>query len=166
MPHTGHRLDLLLLPPDPESVPHRAIERLLARLRGLGVLDARGRAGPAAPRWVDGGFRSLVVDDPGRVSLYANGTGGFRVRCPRCGANLVPIFHRALEAHRAGAPRRCTCPACGADLPLEVLDFAPPAGFARVAVVTVDVEHAGLTDEAWSWVREDLGAWRAILRRP
>lgn len=139
---------------------------MLARLRRLGVVDERGAAAREAGRWVEGGFRSVHVDDPGRVVLYANVVGGFRVRCPRCGANLVPTFNRALAAHRAGGPRRCTCPGCHADLSLEELDFAPPAGFARMGLVTVDAQHAGLTDEARGWVEEELGPWRVVLRRP
>lgn len=100
------------------------------------------------------------------MALYANVVGGFHVRCPRCGTNLVPTFNRALVAFRQGGPRRCVCPRCGADLALDELDFAPAAGFARLALVTVDVQRAALTEEAAALVAEELGAWRTVLRRP
>ena len=113
-----------------------------------------------------GGFARIRIDDPGRVTLYANQQGGFRVRCPECGGNLVPAFQRALTRFRRGGPRRCRCDGCGADLPLEALEFQPPAAFARISLVTMDAGNASLTAEAARWVARALGPWRVVLRRP
>lgn len=71
--------------------------------------------------------------------LDANHQGGYRVRCPARATNVVPAYNGALTAWRAGGPRTLRCSACGAQHPLEDLDFSPPAAFARGAVVFSDV---------------------------
>lgn len=165
MARPGHRLDLLLVPPDPDARPVEALNALLRELKQRGVVGAAGQPGPEAARWVEGGFARLRVDKPDRITLYANAQGGFRVRCPTCGANLVPTFSAALTAWRSGGPRRCTCPSCGADPPLEALDFQPPAAFGRVALVTHDAGGSALTGEAQALVQQHLGPWRQVLSR-
>lgn len=89
-----------------------------------------------------GGFRGLRQDRPGKLRLYANGQGGFRVRCPVTGDNVVPAFQRALSAWRSGGPPRLDCPACDAPHTLDALDYAPDAAFGRGALVLVDVASA------------------------
>lgn len=166
MPLPSSRLDLHLVPPDPDDRPRADAERLIAELRKRAILDERGFAGPEATRWIADGFRSVRIDDPGHVVLYANQQGGFRVSCPVCRENLVPVFMQALSSFRRGGPRRCTCPACGTDQPLDALDFLPAAAFGRLSVVTVDVGGAALTPEGVQLVGDLLGAWRTVLRRP
>lgn len=166
MPLPSRRLDLHLVPPDPDDHPRASADGLVDELIRLGMILPGGGPGPEAARWVQGGFGRLWVDDPGHVVLYANQQGGFRVRCPSCGENLVPVFGSALSAFRHGQPRRCTCPRCGTESPLEDLEFAPPAAFGRLSVVTADVSTAALTAEALALVADRLGDWRVVLRRP
>lgn len=166
MPVAHHRLDLHLVAPDPDAHPIEQARAALEALRREEVIDAFGRPAANADGWIEGGFRRVRLDDPGHVALVANQTGGFRVGCPTCGANVVPAFVRALSSYRAGGPRALACPTCHAGVALESLAFAPPAAFARVGLVTEDVGSVRLTAEASAWVDVRLRDWKRILRRP
>ena len=161
----SHRLDLNLVPSDPDSRPIERAGVLLERLQALGITDASGWAGVHASTLVPGGFRRIRIDDPGQVVLYANQIGGFRVACPDAGVSLVPEFRKALSAWRSGGVRALPCPACGSVHPLESLAYAPNATFGRMAVVISEVEDASLAVDAAAWVSEALGEWVLVRRR-
>lgn len=112
-------------------MPREGLLRLLDRWQARGLAQS--------DEIVEGGYRLARVDDPGRIHLYANQQGGFKVCCPVNGAPLARPFGAALEAWRRGAPRMLACPACGANHPLEEVELQPPGGFARGAVVLADV---------------------------
>jgi hypothetical protein len=139
--------------------------RLMAALRVRGVIDDDNRAGASAAWLVSGGFQAARVDEPGRIALYANQQGGFRVRCPACGVNAVPAFNVALRQWRAGGPRTLTCDRCAEPSPLEDLDFRPPAAFGVRALILADVEAIRLTGPGLEFVHTHLGPVHLIARR-
>lgn len=154
----SHRLDLLVVPQPGEEGDVARLGALLGELRDRGVVDG-GAPGPEAGWLVEGGFRFVRVDDPGQVTLYANQQGGFRVACPACSANLVPLF---------GAARRdghLTCPRCGVRSQVRELAFAPPAAFGRAALLVADAESSDLTPASRALCEERLGPLRVIGRR-
>jgi hypothetical protein len=159
----SHQLELLLVPREPWLVSRGLA--LLDRLRAEGVLDAGGAPGPAARRWCSGSFARLWLDDPGRVVLYANRQGGFRVQCPIRGEPIVRAFEAAVTAWRAGGPRELVCPGCGQIHALDDVAASPPLAFGRFAIVTSDVGHADLTPEGLAWAEEELGPTRMVARR-
>lgn len=161
----SHRLDLCIVPEDPESYPRDAMAALIAHWAVRGIVNSAGWAESNANALVEGGFRRLRIDDPGRVVLYANQMGGFRVACPKREGNIVAAFRRALVASRKGEPRLLDCPACGNSHPLEALDYAPAAAFGRVCLVVSDVNDAHLTAEAVAEVSDRLGGWTLVRRR-
>ncbi|MEQ1508607.1 MAG: hypothetical protein ABMB14_40620 [Myxococcota bacterium] len=160
----SHRLDLVAVPADADRDAVHG-HRLLDRLRADGVLDPTDGAGPAAERWVVGGFARIRVDDPGIVVLYANRQGGFRVRCPQTGEPVIRAFEAAVTAWRSGEPRQLACPSCGRFHALDALDAEPPIAFGAWAVVTADAGSATLTPEAQGWLDEAVGATRVISVR-
>lgn len=159
----SHQLDLLLVPAESCAVSSGDI--LLERLRAEGVIDASGRPGPEARRWSPGSFARITIDDPGRIVLYSNGQGGFRVRCPLDGAPIVRAFETAMAAWRAAGPRELVCPACGGVHRLDDVTALPPIAFGRFAVVTSDVGDADFGAEALAWAEAALGPARVVLRR-
>lgn len=165
MPRPDRRLDLVLVPADPEACPVEEARSLLEDLVRQRIIDDDGRPGPEAARWSDGGFARIRVDAPGAMVLYANQSGGFRVSCPACGANVVPAFNRALTEMRAGGSREVTC-GCGSVRPLEDLHHQPPAALGRMAIVTSDVGRPALEPDAMARVQAALGPVRTVLRRP
>jgi len=98
------------------------------------------------------------VDRPEGERLYANGQGGFRVRCPETGRNVVPAFQEAVRAWRRGGTRSMDCPACGGRHDLSSLSFAPPAAFGRGAVVLVDAARSTLEPAGRRDLEAALGA--------
>jgi len=151
-------------------VPHDASigqgRALLKQLVEGGVVSSDGAAGPHAEAWVEGGFARIYVDDPGRETLYANRLGGFRVRCPETGANVVPAFASAMSAWREGGVRRIEpCPACGGGHDLAELELQPPGAFGRWAWVVADVATASLRPEAVAVLHETLGPGAWVRRR-
>lgn len=162
MPHASHRLDLALLPVDPElAAPRAALDALRDRWRARGWLD---QDGPGPVPLIAGGFRRFWLDDPGRVALWANQQGGFQVRCPTTGANAAMDFTRGVEAWRRGAPRRAIC-ACGEVHPLEDFTLRPPGGFARFALVFADVGSLDLDPAARAELSSAVGPLRDVVRR-
>ncbi|MFT4624105.1 MAG: hypothetical protein ACI8PZ_002764 [Myxococcota bacterium] len=162
MPRPGRRLDLIVVPQPPtrQPDPHPVLDSW--RERGW----VRPDGTPGAPdRLITGDFARVQVDRPGRMTLYANRQGGFRVACPSCGANLVPPFMAAITSWRAGGPRECACSACTRSHPLETLDFKPAAAFGMCAVVFFDVGSAALLPAAVAELTEAIGPGCTVLRR-
>ena len=159
MPST--RLDLVLLPEGPDTLIDGAA--VWQRLVVGGVVHEDGRAGPGAPRLVEGGFVRAWLEHDDRGRFYGNQVGGFRVWCPGCRAPLAREFGAALEAWRAGGERSLGCLACGLDSDLAALAFAPAAGFGRVALRLADVGRAMLTEEGLVLVGPELV--RVVARR-
>ena len=140
MPRASHRLDLALVAPPEVS----DLARLVADMVAAGALPPEG-----AGR--DGVFFGWRVEI-GATKLYANRLGGFRVRCPSCGGNLVPAFSRVWRDH-PDPSTAVDCPTCGARPPLRELAFAPPAAFGSAALVLVDVAEPAVAAPivaAWS----------------
>lgn len=160
-PPASHRLDLLLLAPTPEA-PGAWADAALDRWRteGFVVGDA-----PGPNELVAGGFAGVWVESDERERFFANRQGGFRVRCPLGGANVVPAFNPAMTAWRSrNGPRHLVCPDCGAVHDLAALDYAPPAGFARGVVVIAEAEASELSAAGLAALGE-LGPGRLVLRR-
>jgi hypothetical protein len=161
------RIDVLLVPEgldrtDSDAAVAIAREALIER----GVIGPEDAAGPAADFLLRGGFSRLRVDRPGRLTLYANGQGGFRVACPATGGGIAPAFRAAVSAWRSlGAERAVRCPACGGAHPLEALVFSPPAAFGRWAFVFVDAASSSMEGEGRAWLERYLGRARVVVRR-
>lgn len=165
MPHASHRLDLLLVPDDPErALDLDALAALFQIWQSAGALQ-NGAPGPERDRIIEGGFVRMSVDRPGRVALYANQQGGFRVWCPATRQGLAMAFSKAVERWRAGEPRSLRCPACGALHPLEALVLEPPGAFASGALVFADVGTAEIQPDAMRALTDALGPLRMVLRR-
>lgn len=155
MPRPSHRIDVLAVPADPErSVGQDDFE----------TLKARWAAGEPDDL-VAGGFRRVWLDLPGRMVLYANQQGGFRVRCPKGGDEIARAFEAAHRAWRRGGERILPCPGCGQAHPFDVLEFAPPAAFGRCAVVFADAASISLSDHALSDLQALLGEVKVVVRR-
>lgn len=164
--HPNHRVDLALVPADPDAPPARtSFTRLLESLREREVIGGDGLASGAAGWLVAGGFRSARLDEPGSLTLYANQQGGFRVQCPACGQNAAPAFRDAVALWRGGGERALRCGHCDRRTALEDLDFRPPAAFGLRALLLVDVETAALTPAGLALVHDHLGPVRVIARR-
>jgi hypothetical protein len=135
----SHRLNLLLVPEDPErELDEAALAQALDSLNASGRLDG-DRPGPAADELVRGGFKLIRVDRPLEATLYGNRQGGFYVRCPSCGDNVAHLVGPALRRWRAGQGRGLGCSGCEAGLDLARLDYAPPAAAGRFALELRDV---------------------------
>jgi endogenous inhibitor of DNA gyrase (YacG/DUF329 family) len=165
MPHASHRLDLVLVPDDPEREPQvRAWPALRDAWTARGWLR-ECRPGPESQALIVGGFERIWISLPGKVTLYANQQGGYRVACPRCQAPLVAEFARAHERYKEGGPRALDCPACGARVALEDLRFAPEAAFGRFAIALSDVHSLDLEPAAKAEIEAAFGKVRNVLRR-
>lgn len=180
MARATHRLDLLVLPADPDA-PVDALAPVLAAWAAAGFLGASSDdpedlappvvscAHASSPRLryasgprelVAGGVGSIVWMQEAQPRFLANRSGGFRVRCPDTGATLADRLHPAVEAWRRGSPRVLAC-ACGVTHDLADLDYFPAAGFARGWIELDDVGDADLVAEARS-LAPDV---RLVLRR-
>lgn len=162
MPRPSHRIDLLLLPADRSVTPDASAFDALKR-----EWTAEGRIGPGAERdgLVQGGFRRLWLDLPGRLTLYANQQGGYYVRCPVCRAGIALAFSEAVQGWRRGGAFGLSCPACGAEHPLDAVTLAPPGAFALGAVVLSNVASLDLAADVHQRLRPVLGEIREIVRR-
>ncbi|MDP2308191.1 MAG: hypothetical protein Q8P18_19380 [Pseudomonadota bacterium] len=161
MPPAAHRLSLLLLAADPER-PGDFAEKLFEALLDGGWIAQDGGPGPRP--LVPGGFARARLETFDSVHFASSGQGGFAVRCPVTEQNVVSGFNRALEAWRAGAPRRLAC-VCGQAHDLIELHYAPQAGFARAWVALVDVQGVELTPEAYAEAERQLMGVRMVVRR-
>ena len=165
MPRARHRLDLLLIPRDPERVLERTKwDSLMARWERMGVLQEE-RPGASAEHLIRGGFDRLWLDQPGGIRLFANQQGGYRVHCPDCGSLITGAFVPALGAWRRGGERRMDCPECEASPSLESLDFRPRAGFAAWALVVSDVRSLELEQSFLDQAEAALGPLQTVLQR-
>lgn len=168
MPRPSPHLDLLLVPARPEEPWRPArVEALLQRWQARGWLVGEGLRrgpGPEVDALLPGGFQVLWLDQPAAEVLYANQQGGFQVFCPRCGANRVAEFQRALPARRRGDDPSLNCP-CGFSGGLTELRFRPDAAFGRVALVFADARALEPSAAARVELEQVLGFARAVLRR-
>ena len=162
MPHASHRIDLLVLPKDPDQPLDE--EAMTALFEAWGV-DERGRVADHREP-IAGGCKRVWVDRPGRVWLYGNQSGGFRVRCPVTQDNIAKSFGSAHRAWKNGGARVVLCPSCGNTHPLEDVQFAPPAAFARWALVFSDASSSVLHSSTMAQICEALGPTQSIIRRP
>lgn len=164
MVRPSSRLDLAIVPVDPEASPARALVDDLGVARGWWTRD--GDRGPEGAALGVGTFRRAWTEAFERPRLLANQQGGFRVTCPGCGASVVADFQRALRAWREGTgPRRLACPACGQPWALEHLVFQPDAAFASVALHLDHVGHAFPDPAALAAVAGVWGPVRVVGRR-
>jgi hypothetical protein len=157
---TGSRLDLVIVPRDPDQV-FPLVDHVPAWL-ARGWLGPDGAFGPQGDAWGTGGYAAWRWESAEAPRLWANEQGGFHVGCPRGGQPLAGPFGKAWEAARQGrGPRALGCPACGEVHKLEALAFRPPAVFAREALVLLDVGAADVDAR----VAEALGPARWVFRR-
>lgn len=162
MPLASHRFDLLVLPTLLEqAVDMSAVEGLFERW----AVDKRGRS-PHAVGLISGGCKRIWIDQPGRLWLYANQMGGFRVSCPATEALISTDFGRAHRAWKQSGPRTLSCSSCGQIHPLEDCLFRPPAAFARWALVFSDAADVALTPKAVEDIATALGPTQVLIRRP
>lgn len=162
MPRASHRMDLALVLTDaPDPARFEAL-RQVWEARGW----VRGAApGPQVDGLIEGGFKRLWLDLPGRLTLYANQQGGFRVTCPSTGGNAAAAFGRALQAWREGGPMALDCPACGHSHPLDALTLAPPGAFGRGAVIFADCAAHHPRQATLAELEDALGPLRTVSRR-
>ena len=161
MPHASQRLDLLVLPISMEQPLTSDAE---AVIMDRWSVDIRGYSENMG-RYIDGGAARVWVDRPGRIVLYANQSGGFRVRCPVSDAILSAEFGRAHRDWKAGGPRTVRC-VCGEVHPLESCVLSPPGAFATWAIVFASVNSVVLSERAVADLNECVGPFQTILRRP
>ena len=162
MPHASHRMDLLIVPEALDQPLDEAALEALFRRWGVGPNGRSDRTQTI----VEGGCRRIWLDKPGRVLLYANQSGGFRVRCPESGDNIAQAFGRAHRDWKAGGSRTVGCPSCDQEHPLEGCVFEPPAAFSAWAIVLSDVGGVQLGTEFDAHVRDTIGPFQLIARRP
>ena len=159
-PPASRRLSLLLMPRDADRTEPAAFE-VLARWAHAGFLPPGDHGSPSL---VEGGCASVRAMSSGVQRFLANRQGGFSVRCPASGVNLVPTFVPALTAWRRGGPRYLGC-VCAKDHDLVDLEFAPAAGFAFQWVELFDVDGAEVVPEALALAAEVWGGVRMVGRR-
>ncbi len=161
MPPAAHRLTLLLLPMDPDRPGSVAVE-LYERLQRGGWIGPDGGPGPRP--LVEGGFARARPEVFDRTRFASSGQGGFSVRCPVDGSNVVAPFSSALEAWRVGGPRHVAC-GCGREHDLVDLVYSPEAGFARGWLAVIDVQGIELDAEARAEAEVLFEGVRIVVRR-
>ena len=162
MPHASHRLDILVVAARPDqNVELAGLQSLL----DAWDVDERGRTTKGIELIV-GGFERVWIDQPGRLLLYANQTGGFRAFCPVCRTNISADFGAAHLAWKRGGSRKVVCAECGHSIKLEDVCLQPPGSFSSWALVFSGALGADLTDAAKVAVKGAVGEYRIILRRP
>jgi hypothetical protein len=107
----------------------------------------------------------MRVDIPLVPTLYANQQGGFRVSCPSCSENVVPVFAPVLRALRASEVAVLTCPRCAVQTPIAELSFAPKAAVGRAALVIGNVAHGQLQDGVLADLQERFGPVAMVAAR-
>ncbi|MFT5679558.1 MAG: hypothetical protein ACI8RZ_000462 [Myxococcota bacterium] len=163
MPRPSHRVDLLFVPTSLTLVPDAAA---FDALKQAWTTEGRIGAGADPDRIVLGGFRRLWLDLPGRLTLYANQQGGYYVRCPVDGGNIVPAFSAAVQGWRGGGGFSLTCTSCGALHSLDAVTLAPPGAFAQGAVVLSNVGGLTLAEGVAARLSAVLGgSHREVVRR-
>jgi hypothetical protein len=124
-----------------------------------------GAPGPAANTWIAGGFARIRVDVPLTPTLYANQQGGFRVFCPSCTDNVVPVFAPVLAAFRVSGVARLTCPHCTVSTPIAELTFTPSAAVGQAALVIADAADGQLQDGVLQDLEERFGPVAIVAAR-
>ena len=162
MPHASHRIDLLVLPVDPDQPIN---EGAVAGLFEVWGLDERGRC-RAMDQLIEGGCGRIWIDRPSRVWLYGNQSGGFRVHCPVTKENIAGPFGVAHRTWKNGGSRTMQCPSCGDVHRLEDVIFRPPAAFARWALVFSNAASVVLPPSTSAQINAALGETQYIIRRP
>jgi hypothetical protein len=162
MPHASHRLDLLIVAAQPSQTVDEA--RVNDMFRGWEI-DERGRS-DTLNELIEGGCARVWLDQPGRILLYANQSGGFHVQCPGCGENIARTFGLAHRAWKQGAVRSLVCPGCGVCQALEAVELNPPGAFSSWAIVFSGVGGSTLLPHAKQTIGAVVGEHRVILRRP
>lgn len=157
------RLNLVITSVNPDHSGYEALVALVHRLQQDGALDGDGSV--VVPGHLSLGAARLRVERYERPQLIANQVGGFRVRCPRCDASIVPIFVAAQEAYRQGGERALRCDQCAAVVALEALRFSPPAAYGAVTLTLDDVDAATIPAELAERITRAIGPWVAIARR-
>ena len=164
MPRASGRLDVHLCAAPPDRAVDAGPLQALAIASGWWAQD--GSPGPAAAALLPGGFRAVSVVRHARAALVANHQGGFRVRCPSCGASVVAAFQAAYAAWRdQGRVEPVRCDACGAVAALEALDFQPAAAFTRLEVVLQDAGSIQPDPAALAELTACAGPFRVVGRR-
>lgn len=165
MPHASHKLELLWVPNDPERpLDMGSIDALFGvwSARGLIEGDAPGRK---ANELIKDGFVRIWIDSPGRMWLYANQQGGFRVECPQCHEQIAGEFNRAFRDWKLGSARSLECPHCGSQPDLNDCHHRPDAAFAHWAVVLSGVQSLELGQGIQEEVEAALGGVKTVIRR-
>jgi len=150
---------------EPESLISAAAFHGLQQVWEKGKLLCGDSAGDEPNGLISGGFVRLWLDQPGRMVLYANQQGGFRVSCPQTGANIAAEFGAALSRWRSGAPRSLECSACKLAHALESCVLAPPGAFGASAIVFSDAGGIELNSRARSDLLSAIGPFHVVLRR-
>lgn len=151
MPFARRRLDLLLVPTDPD----RLLDPGLAQaLEDRGLLSMAG-----LPRCA-----GIRVDLPGGPMLYGNQAGGVRVRCPVTSEPAASAVSEGVTSWRKGGTPDVDCP-CGRRHALSEMGYEPPAAPGRSALVFVDVDAYLLEAPARTVLDEVLGPTTLIPRR-
>ena len=165
MPHASHKLELLLVPNLPErSLDLASIGSLFDEWRGRGLVDGDG-PGTKLNQILPGGFVRIWIDSPGRVWLYANQQGGFRVQCPACGEHIAGEFNRAFLKWKTGGVRSVVCSHCDVHTDLNDCLHRPEAAFAQWAIVFSDVQSLEIDPEVYDEIEQTLGPMKVIVRR-
>lgn len=136
----------------------------LWRARGWLADDGPGATADAL---IAGSFVRCWLDLAPEQRLYANQQGGYRVACPVAGGSLIAQFQPALRLWRGGGggPRALACPHCGGAHDLDLLDYQPPAGVARGAIVLADVSALAPSQDALADLEQAWGGARIVWRR-
>jgi len=154
-------MDLLVVPCGMDQVLD---DESISRLFSEWGLDAQGRLVDSG-RLVEGGCARIWIDRPGRLWLYGNQAGGFRVVCPVNGQSISQRFGQAHRDWKAGGPRTLEC-VCGSTHALEDCVGRPPMAFGHWALVFSAVGGSRLTDRASRDVSRVIGDHSIVLRRP
>ena len=165
MPKVSHRIDLVVVSVEPELLVLESVVSGLQQRWEDNRLLLGDQIGDDPNGLISGGFKRLWLDQPGRMMLYANQQGGFRVSCPQKGGNIAKAFETALRAWRKSGPRSLVCPVCHAEHPLEACTLSPPGVFGSSAIVFSDVGGVQLTGRARADLLEAIGPFHVVLRR-
>ena len=165
MPFPRDRLDLYCCQNEIEGTTTReAYQSLVDKWKAAGIIDASNTSND--DRLIKGGFERLWLDTPGKVVLYANNQGGFRVRCKACNNPIAREFSAALTRWRQqNGPRSLVCQSCKTDQILEEAQCNPPIRFASGAIVFSGVNSIDMTEEALAGLTETLGPFTVVMSR-
>lgn len=130
------------------ALDEQAMRRSWSEWTAQGFITPKGRAGPKAEHWVDGGFVLARVDRPLGPAVYGNRVGGFQVLCSACEGAIAQAWGGAVEGLKATGHWTLDCPICGAPQAPNQSLTRPPAALARFAVELRDVGSSVLRDRS------------------